>query len=74
MSELQRREFLSGAAAFAAAATIAGSGRAAGDDKPPRPVRGNEGAPIIGPSNPSRECRAPTESCRRRRTVARCLP
>jgi oxalate decarboxylase len=57
MSELQRREFLTGAAA--AAATFAGAGRASGDDKPPQPVRGDKGAPIIGPQNPSRQAQSP---------------
>jgi oxalate decarboxylase len=60
-SELQRREFLTGAAAFATAATatLAGTGRASGDDKTPQPVRGDKGAPIIGPSNPSRQAQSP---------------
>ena len=61
MSEFQRREFLTGAAAFAAAATatLAGAGQASGDDKPPRPIRGDKGASIIGPSNPAREAQDP---------------
>ncbi len=61
MSELQRREFLTGAAAIAATATAtrAGAGQAPADDNPPRPVRGTAGAPIIGPSNPSREAQSP---------------
>ena len=61
MSELQRRQFLTGAAAFttAATATLAGPGRASGDDQPPQPVRGAKGAPIIGPSNPSRQAQSP---------------
>jgi oxalate decarboxylase len=60
-TELQRREFLTGAAACAAAAsaTLAGSGHASGDDKTPQPVRGEKGAPIIGPSNPSRQAQSP---------------
>ena len=51
MSEIQRREFLTGAAAVAAATTaiLAGSGQAeAGPpetgDNPPEPIRGNQGA------------------------------
>jgi oxalate decarboxylase len=65
MSDIQRREFLSGAAGFAAAATatLAGTARAAGasvgDEPPPQPVRGDKGAPIIGPSNPSRQAQSP---------------
>ncbi len=61
MSELQRREFLTGAAGFAAAATAAlgGAGQATGDEPPPQPVRGDKGAPIIGPSNPSRQAQSP---------------
>jgi oxalate decarboxylase len=61
MSELKRRQFLTGAAAFttAATATLAGAGRASGDDQPPQPVRGAKGAPIIGPSNPSRQAQSP---------------
>ncbi len=61
MSELPRREFLTGAAAFTAAATatLAGAARASGDDQPPQPVRGDKGAPIIGPSNPSRQAQSP---------------
>jgi oxalate decarboxylase len=56
MSDVQRRGFLSGAAAFAAAtATLGGTRPAATDDKPPRPIRGDKGASIIGPTNPARE-------------------
>ena len=56
MSDVLRREFLTGAAAFAAAsATLAGTRSAAADDKPPRPIRGDKGASIIGPTNPARE-------------------
>jgi oxalate decarboxylase len=65
MSELQRRDFLTGAAALAAAtAAPAGAGPAeagppeAGDG-PPEPVRGHEGAPILGPRNPAREAQSP---------------
>ncbi len=56
MSSLLRRDFLTRAAAFAAAttATLAGTRRAGADDKPPQPIRGKEGAPIIGPTNPAR--------------------
>ena len=56
MSDVQRREFLTGAAAFAATtATLGGTRPAAADDKPPRPIRGDKGASIIGPTNPARE-------------------
>jgi oxalate decarboxylase len=62
MSSFQRREFLTGAAAVAAATTAAlvgaGDAEAAapqGSDKPPEPVRGNEGAPILGAHNSARE-------------------
>lgn len=65
MSDPQRREFLTGAAALAAATTAALTGaapaeaaQAAPGEKPPEPVRGNQGAPILGPSNPSREAQA----------------
>jgi hypothetical protein len=61
MSDMQRREFLTGATGLAAAATaaLAGARPATGDDQPPQPVRGNKGAPIIGPSNPSRQAQSP---------------
>jgi oxalate decarboxylase len=55
MSELQRREFLTGAAAVAAAATLTSAGQVRGEDTPPQPIRGNKGAKILGPSNPGRE-------------------
>ncbi len=57
MSHFQRRDFLTGAAAFAAAttATLVGTRRAASDEKPPQPIRGKAGAPIIGPTTPARE-------------------
>lgn len=56
MSQFERREFLAGAAAFAAVtATMARSGKARCADEPPVPVRGKEGASIIGPTNPARE-------------------
>jgi oxalate decarboxylase len=57
MSDLQRRQFLAGAATFGAVSTtaFAQSGRTATDDQSPRPIRGDKGASIIGPSNPARE-------------------
>jgi oxalate decarboxylase len=57
MSNLKRRDFLTGATAFATAATatLAGARPAEADDKPALPIRGKEGAPIIGPSNRARE-------------------
>jgi oxalate decarboxylase len=57
MSTFQRRDFLTRAAAFAAAttATLVEIRRAEADDKPPQPIRGKEGAPTIGPTNPTRE-------------------
>src|SRR5581483_10238875 len=58
MSDLQRRDFLTGAAALAATLTGAARSEAAQPepgDPPPEPVRGNEGAPILGPRNPARE-------------------
>ena len=60
MSNLLRRDFLTRAAAFAAAttATLAGTRRAVADDKPPQPIRGKEDAPIIGPTNPTREAQS----------------
>jgi oxalate decarboxylase len=60
MSNLLRRDFLTRAAAFASAATatLAGTRRAGADDKPPQPIRGKEGAPIIGPTNPAREAQS----------------
>ena len=64
MSDPQRRDFLAGAALAAAAATLGGTGPAPagqpeGGEKPPEPVRGNEGAPILGPRNPAREAQSP---------------
>src|SRR5262245_1573381 len=64
MSDLQRRDFLTGAAAMAAAQTLTGAGPAqAGQpepaEAPPEPVRGNQGAPILGPRNPAREAQSP---------------
>ena len=61
MSDMQRRDFLTGATGLVAAATatLAATRTAAGDDQPPQPVRGNKGAPIIGPSNPSRQAQSP---------------
>jgi oxalate decarboxylase len=65
MSDIQRREFLTGAAALAAATTavLAGTGPvAAGEsetsDKPLEPIRGDEGATILGPRNPAREAQS----------------
>ncbi len=63
MPEIQRRDFLTGAAATTAA-ILAGAGQAEGappetGDKPPEPVRGNEGAPILGPTNPARQAQSP---------------
>jgi oxalate decarboxylase len=57
MSELQRREFLTGAAALAA--SLAAAAQASADDQVPQPVRGEKGAPILGPSNPSRQAQSP---------------
>ena len=74
MSNFERRDFLTRAAAFAAAttATLVGTRRAVADDKQPEPVRGQKGASIIGPTNPAREAQNPTGLSRRRRTTARC--
>ena len=77
MSEIQRRDFLTGAAAATTAAILAGAGRAEvappeTGDQPPEPIRGNEGAAILGPANPARQPRARTGSGRRLRTTARC--
>src|SRR5436190_308442 len=60
MSELKRREFLTGTAALAAATTaaLAGSGPDQGDG-PPEPIRGNQGARMLGPHNPAREAQSP---------------
>src|SRR5262245_20216926 len=60
MSNLQRREFLAAAGiAAATTATLTGSGQAETGDKPTEPIRGNEGAPILGPRNPAREAQGP---------------
>jgi oxalate decarboxylase len=67
MSGIQRREFLTGAAAVAAASTavLAGSGhagagpQAATGDNPPEPIRGQHGAKILGPMNPARQAQSP---------------
>src|SRR5262249_12252770 len=66
MSGIQRRDFLTGAAAAAAATAtvmaVAGQAKAGPPEtgaRPPEPVRGNEGAPILGPRNPSREAQSP---------------
>ena len=61
MSDMQRREFLTGAAGLAAAATAALAGTRPGYGRRPaaatRPRQ--QGAPIIGPSNPSRQAQSP---------------
>jgi oxalate decarboxylase len=62
MSEIQRRDFLTGAAAATTAAILAGRAEAAPPqtgDKPPEPIRGNEGAAILGPTNPARQAQSP---------------
>ena len=66
MSDIPRRDFLAGAAAIAAATSglLVGTGPAeAGlpetDDKAPQPIRGNQGAAIIGPRNLAREAQSP---------------
>ena len=65
MSNPQRRDFLAGAAGLAAAAATLGgtepapAGEPEVGDKPPEPVRGNQGAPILGPRNPAREAQSP---------------
>jgi oxalate decarboxylase len=65
MSEIQRRDFLTGAAAAVAATTtiLAGTGQgeagAATGDNPPEPIRGNQGAKILGPTNPARQAQSP---------------
>ncbi len=65
MSEIERRDFLTGAAAVAAATTAAlvRTGQAEAeeakyDDKPPEPIRGKKGASILGPRNPDREAQS----------------
>jgi oxalate decarboxylase len=57
MSELNRRDFVTGAAATTAA--LAGVGDASADDNPTQAIRGEKGASIIGPTNPSREVQGP---------------
>jgi oxalate decarboxylase len=64
MSEIQRRDFLTGTAAAATAALMAGAGGAEAappeaGDQPPEPVRGKEGAAILGPTNPARQAQGP---------------
>jgi oxalate decarboxylase len=64
MSETHRRDFLTGAAAATTTALLAGAGRAEAapaetGDQPPAPVRGNEGAAILGPTNPARQAQSP---------------
>jgi oxalate decarboxylase len=60
MSEIQRRDFLTGAAAVAAATTalLTETGLAEAGDRPPEPIRGTEGATILGPTNPAREAQS----------------
>lgn len=66
MTGIPRRDFLTEAAAMAAATTamFAGAGSVTADppvtsDKPVEPIRGNEGAAILGPRNPAREAQNP---------------
>ena len=54
MCHIQRREFMA-AGLVATTSALAAAGRAAADDPPPRPIRGKEGASILGPANPPRE-------------------
>ena len=61
MSSLPRRDFLLGAAAAAAASVDANPAEAAQAEQgapPPEPIRGNEGARILGPTNPSRQAQS----------------
>jgi oxalate decarboxylase len=65
MSEIQRRDFLAGAAAAAAATTalLTGTEPAEAESteaghRPPEPIRGNMGATILGPTNPAREAQS----------------
>jgi oxalate decarboxylase len=62
---MQHRDFLTGTTAVAAATTaiLAGTvqaeaGPSETGDKPTEPIRGNEGAAIIGPKNPAREAQS----------------
>ena len=57
MSEIERRDFLTGAAA-ATTALLNGTGPAEAGDRPPEPIRGNQGATILGPTNPAREAQS----------------
>lgn len=66
MSDIERRGFLKGAAAVAAATTAilgatgpAEAGLPATDDDQPEPVRGNQGATPLGPRNRAREAQSP---------------
>ena len=74
MSNFQRRDFLTGAAAFAAAttATLVGTRRTVADDKPPEPIRGKEAHRSLAPRTPHARPRTWTGLSRRRRTTARC--
>src|SRR5258708_5158292 len=65
MSEIERRDFLTGTAAVAAATTAAlvRTGQAEAEeekshDKPPEPIRGKKGVSILGPRNPDREAQS----------------
>src|SRR5260370_24655558 len=80
MSGIQRRDFLTGAAAVSVATTavLAGTGQAeagppATGDNPPEPIRGHEGARILGPTNPARDAQSP-DRVRPPATDSRTLP
>jgi oxalate decarboxylase len=57
MSTLHRRDMLKGATAFTALTSAALVARNAVGE-PPQPIRGDEGASIIGPTNPAREAQS----------------
>src|SRR5262245_46543743 len=63
MSDIQRRDFLTGTTAFAAAALVGtGHGEAEQPEtggQAPEPIRGNEGATILGPRNLARQAQSP---------------
>lgn len=66
MAEMQRRDFLTGAAALAAATSAALSATGPLDAEQPEPgrrplepIRGNEGARMLGPHNVARETQSP---------------